>query len=664
MGIHKSFFEGRNPLNVPMDSIDNIDWYNEQIERCFEGYSKNGYRITGDHYHFLNFFPIQRSVLDRYGNPTDKFTFDYPFWSQEDDYLFKQIEEAQCQGDKKAIFLFTGRGYGKTYIVLSIGSKLYHFIDTFYGIICASGDDHAGPTWLKLQQALHGIDKLHPSIRLKRLKDNEDVIHAGEVIYSEGERIIEEGPLFEKKLYDKKPGKTKGRRLDFQHFEEVGDWGGAAPLKDCISASEGSWKVGSIKRCRVFYTGTGGTVLSNQAKELFENPDIYDIYAVREWGDRRTGIVIPAYKKYGGYYEKTGISDIEGAKAELLRIRKEKEADPKAYNLFVQEYPFNPEEMFMLKGTNNFNQELLAKQYVNITNKPEYQLGEYGNLHWKRLRGKIIGVEWETHKDGKMWRLEEPETDENGSIYNNLYVGGYDGIDLGSEDTSSGKGSQGALAIKKRFLSTQKTNNIYTFFYHERPKDINDFYENVLKSCWYWNLSGKNENGDITGSLNIEFSKIGIVGFFKEMKQLRWFMKRPRLTLADPSSDKESRLIGTLPTVKNFENAEMFLARYIKDYWNHLFYLPAINQLKDFSMENRTLFDIVIAMMMCELGDDEFSDRIVVRNKRIDPPPQFGFYTDSNGVKRWGKLPTAIPDQFNFKSNIEVPDFIESINQI
>src|SRR5690606_18752512 len=112
------------------------------------------------------------------------------------------------------------------------------------------------------------------------------------------------------------------------------------------------------------------------------------------------------------------------------------------------------------------------KQLVNIINKPEYQVGEFGNLHWIRKGGKIVGVEWEKHKDGKMWRLEEPERDPDGSVYNNLYVGGYDGIDLDTESTSSGQGSQGALAIKKRFLSSHKSGNIYTFFYHERPKDI------------------------------------------------------------------------------------------------------------------------------------------------------------------------------------------------
>jgi hypothetical protein len=666
MGIHKSFFEGRTPPNVPIESLDNIDWYNEQIAYCFEGREKGGTRITGDHYWFLNMWPIQRVIQDKYGNATNKFEFNYPLWCQDDDYVFKQIEEAQCgPGDKKAIFLFTGRGWGKSYLVVSIGGKIYYLTPRSHSVISASQSDHADETFTKMRECMDGVELLHPTLAHKRLYDSNDYIESGEELTIDGEkRRTGYRSKIEKVLYDKKPGKTKGKRLDFQQWEEAGDFGGAAPLRECIAASEGSWKVGSIYRCRVFYTGTGGTVKSAEARELFENPEAFNIYPVVEWENRKTGIVIPAYRKYGGFYEKDGISDIEGAKAHLMKIREEKKSDPVAYRKFIQEFPFDPNELFQLSGTNNFDQEKLATQYVKIVNDPNYKLGKTGNLHWIINNGKITGVRWEDHKDGKMWKLEDPEKDASGSIYNNLYVGGYDGIDLGTEDTSTGKGSEGALAIKKRFLSGTKSNNVYVFYYHERPKDINEFYENVLKACWYWNLSGKNEDGDITGSLNIEYSKIGIVGFFKSWGkgEMRWLMKRPRLSLSDPTSDKEStKLIGTLPTVKNFENGELFLARYIRDYSEHLFYLPAINQLKDFSQQNRGKFDIAIAMEMAEFADDEYSERLVVKTKKPVTASNCGYYEDENGIMRFGELPNKNHEQMRFSVNEPMPDFINAV---
>lgn len=42
----------------PKDSKPYIDFWNEQKRRCVEGYTVNGYRITGDHYFFLNFYRL------------------------------------------------------------------------------------------------------------------------------------------------------------------------------------------------------------------------------------------------------------------------------------------------------------------------------------------------------------------------------------------------------------------------------------------------------------------------------------------------------------------------------------------------------------------------------------------------------------------------------
>jgi hypothetical protein len=42
----------------PKDSKPYIDFWNEQKRRCVEGYTVNGYRVTGDHYFFLNFYRL------------------------------------------------------------------------------------------------------------------------------------------------------------------------------------------------------------------------------------------------------------------------------------------------------------------------------------------------------------------------------------------------------------------------------------------------------------------------------------------------------------------------------------------------------------------------------------------------------------------------------
>ena len=646
MSLHQNFFEGRTPPPVELASLESIEWHNEMIRRSFEGYSHGGHRITGDHWFFMNHFPMQRVIM-RNGKATRDFTFDMPFWSQEDDWVFKQFEEANQAG--KAIFLFTGRGFGKTYMVASIPVKLYLFKMQSKSLITGSMDEHASETFDKVTEAVNGIDKLFPGFRLKRLVDTPKLIKAGEVVYSttpNGQRIKDTnrtGGEIKKIIYDKKPGKSKGKRIDFQQFEEAGDWTGAASLRECIGASEGSWKVGGIVRCRVFYTGTGGTIKSLEAKELFYNPDAFDIYPVTHWNERKTGIVIPAYKKYGGTWETDGISDTIEATKQLEKIRADKKPDPIAYRKHIQEYPFTPEELFTVMGGNNFDQDKLAEQYIRIKNNIDQQKGEFGDLYWKRKNGKIVGVEWRAEPNGPMWMLEPPEVMTDGEVYPNLYVAGYDGIDLGEQDTASGKGSQGAIAVKKRLLSTLKTNNTYVFFYHARPSDVDILYEGCLKISWFYNLL-----------INIEDSKRGIVGYFKVKNQFHRFMKRPRLTLSDPTAGvNKTTLIGVTPVAKNFEYGETFLARYIKDFCENMYYIPAIEQARDFSMEWRGSFDIIMAMFMAELGDDELMDKMIIPPKPEHTSHEMGYYTDAKGIKVWGKIPKKEEhiDQFNFGKN-------------
>ena len=45
---------------APELSPDWFDFWTQQREYCLHGYSSGGVRITGDHYNYLNFCPIQK----------------------------------------------------------------------------------------------------------------------------------------------------------------------------------------------------------------------------------------------------------------------------------------------------------------------------------------------------------------------------------------------------------------------------------------------------------------------------------------------------------------------------------------------------------------------------------------------------------------------------
>ncbi|UJP64008.1 hypothetical protein [Mongoliitalea daihaiensis] len=652
--LPNQFFEARTPPKVDLYSYQNLEFYKEHLYYAKHGREINGFRFTGDYYWYMNFFPINLLVLDKNGKPTDEEKIAFPYPCQEDDYLFKQFEEAKQSG--LHIFFITARGYGKTFGVISIPAKNYFLHPLSHNFISASIDLHASATFKKLKESIEALEKLHPTLRMKRLYDSENYMESGEEIFTAdgNKETIGHRSKLEKIVYDKDAGKTRGTRPKFQLFEEVGAWTGAASLKKCYGESLGSFKRGSKMTCQVFFIGTGGQMESGgsaDARDMFNNPDAFNIYPVKQWGDRKTAIFIPAHYKYGGYWEDNFIPDREGAKKGLEAEREQKKGDALTYYQFIQEYPFTPEEAFMVKGGNNFNTEILAQQKIEITENGK-KLGKLCNLHWKRQDGKIVGVEIEYTDKGEIWLLEEPELDENGKVFKNLYVGGYDGIDLGKQDTASGEGSKGALLIKKRMHSAQRSNNRYVAVYTDRPKDIDDFYENALKLVTLFDCT-----------INIEDTKRNIVAYFKQRKAMHRFMKRPRITLStDPSLDKVSTLIGTTATAKNFGYGELYTAQYIKDYGHDLWFLPLIEQLIDFNMSERTKFDLVVAMFMTEIGDDELHDQQV---KSTTPPKfdfhKYGYYTDVNGIRRYGLLPQYQDNPFaNFAESGAFPGIVKS----
>lgn len=652
--LSSKFLEGQTPPPIDINSLENIDWYNEQIDRCFNGYSYKGSRITGDYYWYLNFFPIVALKLDKYGNPTNHPDYFFPYVSQEDDYLFKQIEEAD--NERMNTLLITARAYGKTFSMISIPAKYYFLQRNSDNILSSSQDDHVSKSYRMLKLSIDELEKRHPTLRQKRLYDNDDILESGEEIIEKGEKKkVGNRSQIRKIVFDRKAGKTRGSRPTTHLYEEIGAWSGAAKLRDCYNASVGSYKRGSIWTSRVFFIGTGGEMKSGgseDAKEMFWNPEAFNIYPVKQWHERKSGIFIPAHHKYSGFWEKTGISQKEEAKEHLLAERERLKGDKKSFEQFTQEYPFDPDEAFMLNGSNNFDQARITEQLLNIAHKPEYKRGKMGKMSWRYLNGEIISSEFTPDENGNVWMLEPPEKNKLGELYQNLYIAGYDGIDVGQEDTQSGKGSRGAFTVKKRMLSSTKTNNIYVCFLVERPDDINEFYETCRMLSWYFNCK-----------INIEDTKRGIVGHFIRHNEYNRFLKRPKITLSDPENGK-STLIGVTAVTKNFEYGELFMSKYIKAFCENIFYLPALEDLRDFRMDLRTKFDIAIAMFMTEIADEELMKLEVYcdSDQAMVPVTTIGFYYDEYGNPHYGKIPQPYDDLFPEPTNNGSLLYVDMVN--
>lgn len=645
--LAKEFTSGQKPPDLYEGSLDMLEWYQKQVDRVTnpDGFKYRGTRMTMFHYWFLNFTPFMVAIKDKKGNVTDKFRVQFPYWCAIDDYIFKTMEDAFA--DKKGVFLMGGRGFGKTYIMLTVLAHIYQWITMSHSFVSATHDGHASECFNKMRDMLNGINEAHPMLAQNRFKDSAKLMQAGdEITTSDGRRRIEGSQSrIQKVVYGNQAGVTKGSRPDAQLIEEAADFAtGSGNLKDCIAASEGSWKVGSIRKCKLMLIGTGGTVRSSEAKDVFMKPDAYGLIKCDvESSKKPCGLFIPTYYKYGGFYEKDGYSHWEDAKAHLDAERLLKQEDPLQYSKYCQEFPYTVDEVFRQQGTNIFNQDKIASQRAKLDFDTSMPIPEKGNFEWKKsTTGKIIGVDWCPNKNGKVSIIEHPEKSADGIGYKELYVIGVDSIDQGNADSVTTRGSKLAALCKKRISPNYITSSssLYVCMYNERSDDVRDDYETVLQMAVYYN-----------GIVNVEYTKIGIVSYFREQKNYFRLMKRPTISSGDASGEKHSNLIGTPASTHVIDHQDTKLKEYIDDNCWQIFFKELLEQCQLYQRENRTEYDLVIAAGLCELADEDKTGIVakLVNKKSSDGLAKWGYYTDDEGYKRFGVVPSEKDNNLKFK---------------
>ncbi len=664
--LHSKFYEGRIPPPVALNSLENLEWYEEQLKRCIYGFEYKGQRITGDHYWLLNFTPFLVAKKDKRGKVTKEFDVNFPYFSYQHDYIFKSIEEAHY--DSEGFMWMSGRGSGKTYSILSIIAKTYHLKPKSHSMVSASNSGHANEAFRKMTMMLDAIAEVHPTLHLARLVDSKSLIESGQEVTRDGVKF-KEGPrsIIQKVIYGDNPGATRGSRPDIQLMEEVGDWShGVGDLKSCIGASVGSWHVGSIKKTRVFMIGTGGSVSSDQAKDIFHSPKAYDLKPFNDFKPK-TCFFLPADYLLGGKgWEETGVNNNIDSKKYLEQKRDDKKDDMESFSKYVQEYPFTVDEVFRKSGTNTFNQRKIATQWTALHYELKEKRPEVGFLEWvKTPSGKIKSVKWIKNPEGTIEIIEHPYRGESdNSLYQDLYVAGIDSIDQGVLDSTSSKNrSSLACLVKKRIVDGQffkQSSNIYVAKYIGRSLDVRWDYEESLKLAIYYGAK-----------VNVEYTRIGIVSYFREAKQYHRLMQRPMVAMPSAGAGEDrlieamrrKTLIGTPATTQVIDHQDGKIKEYIEDNYDRIFFLDLLEQLRDYQREDRTKYDLVIAMGLCELADEDMMG-IAAREDQSETKSfeVFGYFTDpKTGYKKFGALPKSSKEQIalNTPAALKEPTWID-----
>lgn len=431
------------------------------------------------------------------------------------------------------------------------------------------------------------------------------------------------------------PRKIRGERVDRLLFEEAGSnpilstsWTQGTALVELGGARVGikiAWGTG----------GDMGPALAGLAK-MFEDPLSAGVLPYKNFYSddgtaQYTGFFIPAYEfmMRPGYVDNRGVTDTKRAKAFYEEQRKLKSGERLLE--YCSEYCFTPKEALLRQGENIFDSVLIADRITQVRVHKMGTSPQHIALLWDRedndnSRNKVKAV---SSPNSKILVYEEPKRDSEGNIYNNLYVAGIDSIDQGTGDSATQYDvSDFCIVVKRRVFGLNEPK--YVCIYKDRPRDIRKAYENAMKILVWYNCKAL-----------LEHTKISILTYFREKKKDSLFMRRPKSSLGDIKKGN-SAMIGVPATETIIKHGLELINNFVNDYCYGIDSDEMLEQLLNYSYENKRKFDIVAALGMCEMADEELTGiNPKVKNEVTKTWKDIGWYIDDRGYKRYGIIPTT-----------------------
>ena len=642
-------------------------FWKEQYTRCKYGMTSHGYTITGDNYFFLNFYQLPVVDMDKASGEGTNESFPVFFASQ---YMFFHYLQ-MCRVLHKNAALMKARSIGFSEINASLAARLYTTIKRSRTVITCFNDTYLNGTFSKLDHALTFINTNADGFFKPRLTDKALEKKSGYQIKIDGQFTDFGWLSVVKGINGSKPSNIRGERVDLLIYDEAGSW---PDLTTAVVQGQELCEVQGVPRGIMLFGGTGGDFGPplEGLKKIYYNPRAFKILPFRhKWTQDGTtiesGFFLPYFLQSLNpeYMDSRGVCNQIEYKKVLQEERNNLLAVPEDYLKKCAERCWNAEEAFTLEGQNKFNKMKIADQLAKIRLHkigPRPQVGtiDYTYKSNKHSLENIDGFRWILNS-GKVQILEHPvwsdlykeqiekqrrEAEEQGidfeaPVYtemNDLYVAGIDGIDIGAAQTSkeTRDPSDFCIVIKRRAFGLNEPQ--YVAMYKDRPQNIREAYKIAMCMCRYYNCR-----------INIEATRVGMITWARENKCLQYFMKRPRATLTDIKHGT-TKQYGTPATKTIIEQQTDLIADYVEDYGHNIWFEDMLVQLNGYNDENKTKFDIIAALGMVELADQELSGRQPTKvDKEVEEFQDYGYYINDKGYREFGVIPKEQSNQIVIK---------------
>lgn len=515
--------------NALPDTLEHDAYWNEELNRCINGYSVAGCKITGDHYFYLNY-----CLINLIEDPTDdnrkyvsKVISLPKFW--DGDYEFFWVREIAKNGisleDYKKLELHSkvshlaggkhlicgkSRRKGFSFKTASIATKTYLLEKASITLVCAFEEKYVKDNMskaLEYTNHLNSITNPSPFARAKLIDTNLHIksgykVKVGGIEVAKGDKSEILGITFKDK-----PDAARGKDPKLVIMEEAGTF---TNIKDAFAAIRPSLYAGNFMTGQAIILGTGGKMESSTIgfSEMFYNPEPYELLAFdniydEEFTNKPCGFFWPVYLNKEGFTDIDGNSDKEGAiQSELINREELKKTaeDKKQLTKYVTEQPFTPKEAFSISNTNIFNvyeldlhlRQLQAKDTVDTLGiRGLLTISDSGKVTFEKNDNLHECVYPVTQKDkhaGCVVIYEFPPED---YIPESLYISS---LDPYAQNKSNYSSSLGACYIYKRSMVGETTGDRLVAAYVGRPETLKEFNETIRRLLIFYNAKCLYEN--------------------------------------------------------------------------------------------------------------------------------------------------------------------------
>lgn len=614
-------------------------WWYEQRERCLNGYTVGGVKISGRMYAYLNFWRIKAKKKGKGYIP--------PRFLDLDKKFFDGIEEAIM--NELNYFAIKRRQIGFSEKVAFLMWYEVSFFPASQAIVVAGEERYSINTFRKLKT---GMNALSPTVAnagrefyKRRIIDNDSYFKVG--FSMDKDAML--GYLSESEQITVKdnPQAVNGKSPTVAILEETGinQWLKATYNMLMPAMLEQGLLSGRI----IIGIGTGGEMKKgvDQLMDMAYNPAKFRLYSEKVEDEGNIIDAIPFFPGWMYHIIDNDGNSYKDASIELIMKDRELAKSKKDLHDKKVSFPLTLSEAFSVSGNSPFNNEKLERQRKNLISHEWENKVQRGRLEW--IYGSdnksVIGIEWipapageefEVDSEGDLlyWMeiIEHPEQVQDKATFKrlfsentiaNLYYAGTDSYD---KDTAKTSDSRGAFSVFKGYLDSNHTSKLFVSRILWRPSKKEKFYEATAMACYYYGCENL-----------IEWSNISIFDWYKNNGHTKLLKERPQITYAQIAETKVDNKFGIDPNTKHIWTEHF--ASYIEDYFDNVYWLDKVQKYISYRPKKAggSNDDETISDMLAYENFYDSSESLKRTAKRIEKnkPSQalFGFVR-VNGVLR------------------------------